>query len=303
MSKKNKKHQPIPATVTVDPAHLAGLNSARRAVIDAGQRHRADLADVARAKLAAMPGGAEALARVEAIRAGNPPGGARELADAMGAAEHVAEKLAEHHNLSVGGVIEGLHHALPFSQEFQKIALDARNMLVANHMTGTNGEPSSGETVNPDAVNPLAAVGVYATSRSGTRWILGGNNTFDAVMAELRADVHCELASGIHAQKLTTHRLTCGRDCIGSMAESAATQRNLHEYYESELKTVAPEYRDSLDRPTPINVGLLFPVAFGSDVVILKFCVEHAVALVDKYQIQVRECGIQESWESTGNYW
>jgi hypothetical protein len=101
---------------------------------------------------------------------------------------------------------------------------------------------------------------------------------------ELNGDVHCDAADEPFLRTLASfYPKKMTRDCVGLMAEHAATQRG---------KT-----------SNRIDVGQLFPVAFGFEIVVLKLCHAHADSLVKKYRKPVRDNGLEEAFEGVGNYW
>lgn len=279
------------------------LNRRQIARNDADARTRADLAAVARQELSSLPRGATALAAVEAIRANQPDAATVALAKQIDDAERAAESHCERLLVDGDKRYEALHLAVPFLQELQKLAKDSRYCLASLHMVGADGEKPNTTTINPDSGHLLTSVVVHATSRPGVRWVLGPSKSFADVVKELWADVHCDFSEPPYARKLLPHKSIGKTDCIVELAEDAACQRSLHDSYEREMRVVDSRYRHKLSRPAPLSVGLLFPVAFSNEIVVLKFCAGHALALFAKYGIQTDQCDIEEPWESVGNYW
>ncbi|TPG26178.1 hypothetical protein EAH80_29355 [Mycobacterium hodleri] len=236
-----------------------------------------------------MPRGMAALADVEAIRANRPDAETVALAAKIAHAERSAEATAEAYLVNAGGLIEALHHCLSFSQELQKLALDARTRSMTNHMVGPNGEKPTGTTINAWHQNLLTHVLVHATSRPNVRCILDDIISFVDVVREIGGDVHCDAAEEPFVKSLAPHFPPRFKlDCIAQMAEDAATQRKCNDYN---------------GKREPVSVGILLPVAFSNEIVVLKLCYGHALAFAAKYGIQLRNCGIDEPWESVGNYW
>lgn len=277
-------------------------NRRQIAANDTAARHRADRAAVARQKLAQTPHGADAIARTEAVRSGNPDAQTLALIEAMERAERMAAATAEGYLTNAGGVTEALHHCLPFAAEMQKLAADARYRMAGLHIVNAQGQVRAATTVNGDGKNLLTHVTVYPTSRPSVRWMLDESVGLNDVVAEIRSDTHCDCSAPPFAKTLAPY-LAGKADCIADMAEDAANQRTRNDYWVNELNSVAPQHRDKCKRPQPVSVGLLFPVAFGSDVLVMKLCHGHAFALAEKYGIQLRDCGIEEPWESVGTYW
>jgi hypothetical protein len=299
---KNKKPAPIIDRFQLTTDQEIDRHNTKRNQRQQANEHAArqakNGADAARQKLAP-----EVIAKYSALTPhGAPDTETLALIEAMERTERFAAATAEHHVLATGGLLEALHHCLPFSQELQKMALDARRRMAAAHMVGPEGQAPTGTTLNGEGKNLLESVVVYSTSRPTVRWVLGDSVTFQAVVGQIRADTHCEGSDEPFRTSLAPY--LAGRpDCIAVMAEHAALQRKVCAYRVSELEIVAPPWRDQLKTPDPVSVGLLLPVAFGSDIVVVKLCVDHVVALASKYGIQLSHCGIEEPWESTGNYW
>lgn len=272
----------------------------------AADRRRRQRAAVARQRLSATQRGQRLIATTEAIRTGTPDAETVNLAQQIADMERAAEKLCEEFLLDATQAwpaLAGLHMTLPFSQELQRIAVEARNRLAGAYTVNVKGGMPQAITINPDERNPLNSVVVYSTSRPAMRWVLGRSDTFADLVTELKTDVHCDFAAEPYARKLLPHKSVGKPDCIGELAEDAARWRSLHNYWEQQLKSVSPDHRGSLARPGPLSVGVLFPIAFSDEIVVLKFCHGHALAFLAKYGIQPRECGIEEPWESVGNYW
>ena len=240
---------------------------------------------------------------MEGIVANRPDAETLALAAVMAHAERSAEATAENYLLDAGSLSAALHHTLPFVGEVQKLAKDARYKLMTGHMVGCNGDKPVATTINGKAKNLLTHVVVYPTSRPGVRYVLDGAVDFTHVVDDVKADVHCDVAVEPFAGSLQQYKFVGKADCISDMAEDAATQRTRVDYWENELKVVAPQYRERVRRPQPVAVGNLIPVAFGSDIVLLKLCAEHVLALLTKYGIRADACGVEEPWESTANYW
>lgn len=277
-------------------------NRRQIAANDAAARHRADKAAAARQRLAQTAKGREAIVRTEAIRSGIPDAQTIAIVEGITEAERHAAALAETYLTTAGGVTEALHHCLPFVAEMQKLAADARYRLAGLHTMSPQGEASAATTVNGAGKNLLTHVAVYATSRPAVRWVLDESLTFNDVVADIRADTHCDCSAAPFAKSLAPY-LAGNPDCIADMAEDAANQRTRNDYWAAELNSVAPQHRDKCKRPQPVSVGLQFPVSFGSDVVVMKLCHGHVFALAEKYGIALRDCGIEEPWESVGTYW
>ena len=288
------------------------LNNAR---IEAEQKRNADRATAARQTLASTDRGRRRLAEVDAIRAEGACPPASPLGAAISAAEREAEALCEKYlvegvqGAGAAAMLTGspadraFHLTLPFLMDLQKLAKDARYALAAHHMTGREGQAPTGVTINDNNRNLLASVVCYATSRPGVRWVLDDATTFDQVAAELAEDVHCDLADMPFSRKLQQYKTIGKFDCVGEMAEQVARHRSQTDFYENELKIMAHRYRDSLKRPDSLFVGNLFPVAFGNEIVFLKMCIGHWLAMASKYEIQIRECDAEEPWEGPGNWW
>jgi hypothetical protein len=279
---------------------IAEGNQRRRAENERQQARRTARADAARRALAETPYGATALAAVEAIRAGNADPETRALGDAMADAAHTAEALCERFLVdAINSWPLALHLTLPFAAELQKLAKDARYALMAAHMVDSQGQRPTGVTINDDGHNLLTSVICYATSRSGVRWVLGDSVSFGDVAETLAADCHCDLNTEPFRKKLQSFKVIGRLDCFEDMAEQVENHSERLAYYES----FDPQYRGSLTVPESLVVGQLFPVAFENEIVFLKLCAGHAFALASKYQIEIRGCAIEDSWEGIGNYW
>jgi len=299
---KHKKPNPIIDRFQLEndrdvDKHNAERNQQRR-LNEHLARNRVDLADVARHKLSP-----EVIAKYSAL-GGSIDAETLAHVAAMERAERSAAATAENYLLASGGLVEALHHHMAFLQEPQKLALDVRKRLMTPFMVGRNGELPTGTTENGDGRNLLESVTVYATSRPASRWVLDDSMTFHDVVAQIEEDTHCDCSDEPFRKSLAAHVPSGFRaDCIAQMAEDAAVQRKMNDYRESDLKSVAPQHRDNCKRPKPVTVGLLLPIAFSNEIVVLKLCHGHAFALAEKYGIQLRDCGIEEPWESVGNYW
>ncbi|AQT79199.1 hypothetical protein B1R94_07840 [Mycolicibacterium litorale] len=273
---------------------------------DTADSERRDQATTARQALAATSAGAAMLARLDAIRAGSPDAETAELAELIAHAERSAEATAEAYNLDAARkwpALAGLAMNTPFLMELQKVAADTRYRLAALHTVNAQGEKPTAETVNPVNGELLTSVTVYSASRPHTRFVLGPSQTFVSTTAQLAEDVHCDFAEHPYLSALAQHKTRGKPDCVAELAEHVAIQRTQHENFAKNMRDYPPASRDRLTRPDPISVGAMLAVAFSNDIVVLKFCTGHALALLDKYGIDPARCGIEEPWEGIGNYW
>lgn len=313
---KGFKIEPIATTIRfetqADLDRLAEFYRRSRDRIDAQAKRNADRAEAAMRELAAKPYGARALAAIEAIRNGNPDAETIKGTERMTAAERAAEGFCERFLVESDTATArstALHLTVPFLGELQKLAKDALYDVVSWFEVDAEGHKPQGFTHHDGDVDLLASVIVYSTSRPGERWVIEPPTgckacvpplTFDYVAELLAADVHCDLNIDPYRKKLEPFKVGGRLDCFEDMAEQVESHSKRLAYYES----FDPALRGNLTRPEPLAVGQLFPVAFGNQVVFLKLCHGHAMALASKYQIEVRgQCGIEEPWESVGNHW
>lgn len=323
MSKqKGFKTESIATTIRFEThADLDRYNAAYRRDrqrIDTEAKRRTERADAARRELAEKSYGARALAAVEAIRNDNPDAQTIRQARRMEAAERAAESFCERFLVESDTATArsaALHLTVPFLAELQKVAKDALHDVVSWFEVDAEGHKPQGYTHHDGDVDLLTSVIVYATSRPGERWAVEpptGCKTcvpqlsFDYVAETLAADCHCDLSVDPYAKKLEPFKTIGPLDCFDDMREEIENRRKLHGYALAELDmNLSRERRREVEKrlSEPASTGQLFPVAFGNQVVFLKLCAGHAFALASKYQIQVRECAIEEAWEGVGNHW
>jgi hypothetical protein len=173
------------------------------------------------------------------------------------------------------------------SQEAQKVAETALRDCAGWFTQEPDGAGPLGTTHNADFLDPATAPVVYASSRIRERWVIGPSQSFGDVARLLATDARCDLSVVPFSTNLERYRFDAGRDCVAQLAEF---ERAYFKCLEMQME------------PTWV-VGELFPVAFGSQVVFLKFCSGHLSAFCRKYEIDFNECQILEPWENEGNHW
>ncbi|HTX96333.1 MAG TPA: hypothetical protein VME67_16605 [Mycobacterium sp.] len=210
----------------------------------------------------------------------------------MERSQAACEGYVEHYCTVTNPLLRPLHMTIAASREAQKVAHDALHRLASWFTSEPDGAGPLGETHAYYDLDPATAVTVYATSRPGERWLLDlPYDDFERITDLLRFDGHCDFADPSFATNLDKYRLgSRGTDCVKQMKEhSELHQRCL---------------RDRIIRPDPdFHVGEFVPVAFGNQMIFLKFCVGHLYAFYRKYQIVPDECEIFGPWETIGNQW
>ena len=271
-----------------DLDRIAEGNRLRKAQVDRDVASTRARGSVARERILELPNGAAKLAAIDNIRAGTPDKKVRDLGDQMDKAVQSATMECEKYMLNNAQCLgTAMHLSTPFLAELQKLATEALTGCVKPFVVDSWGDEPQGKTINYDDKNLLTSVIVYTTSRPGVRWVIGASEDFDDVAFKLRTDVHCDLVVEPYAKKLEMYRFMGGRDCLADMRKQLEDERD----------------SDGPRCCSLPSVGFLFPIAFGNEIVFLKFCYNHAFAMIEKYKIQIREAGVQEPWEGVGNWW
>jgi hypothetical protein len=183
--------------------------------------------------------------------------------------------------------LRAFHLTIAASREAQKVAADALDRLASWFTSEPDGAGPLGETHNPDRLDSATAPVVYATSRPGERWLIGPSQSFESIAEMLKTDGHCDFSEPPFSTNLQRHRMSPAEDCVKKLADLVRC------YFECVEMNIEPAFL----------IAELVSVAFGNQVVFLRFCTDHFYGFYRKYQIDRDECEIIEPFEGIGNYW